>query len=180
MAKVIRLDRSKPFAECRGERTPDDPHYRVHFVQTFKMGKKSVQLFFGADDALVPDDKKTEPWQGLVDGKPATFYPLYNDDMRACISKLLERADEEPEEDDDDVEIVGSDDEESASKSIDLKGWLRGQFPLTLNVVRAAMKAQFGKNPTQLKEAVTDLVLDERIVPENQVCGSLAKYLPKS
>lgn len=178
-AKVIRLDRAKPFAECRGERTPDDPHYRVHYVQTYKMGKKNVQLFFGPDGVLVPDDNKIEPWAGIADGKPVTFFPLYDDDRRALIKKLLERADEEPEEDDT-IEVAGQVNQESADKGIDLRGWLQGAFPLTLNVVRAGMKAQFGKNPASLAEAVVDLVLDEKLVTEDQVCKALSKFLPRS
>ncbi len=180
--KVIRLDNTKPFAECRGERTPDDPHYRVHFVQTYKMGKKSVQLFFDAAGILVPDDGKKEPWKGTVDGKPATFHPIYNDDQRAVIAKLKERAEDEPEEEDDDVVAAGEVDENAAGKAIDLKTWLRtgSAMRLKLSDIRSAMKAQFGKNPQSIKEVVIDLVLDERLIPEGELCAEFAKFLPRA
>src|SRR4051812_39126812 len=35
---ILRLDRSKPFSECRGERTPNDPHYRVAYWQGQMVG----------------------------------------------------------------------------------------------------------------------------------------------
>ena len=36
----IQLDRSKPFAECRGDRTPEDPLYRVAAWQGGKLAQR--------------------------------------------------------------------------------------------------------------------------------------------
>ena len=68
---VIQLDRSKPFSECRGERTPDDPHYRVHFFQVYKVGRDQIQLPFDGNGELIaaPDEDADELKQALGDRK---------------------------------------------------------------------------------------------------------------
>ena len=72
----IRLDRSKPFGECRGDRTPEDPHYRVAHFQGQTVNGKIVTLPFDSAGELIPDDGKTESWQGIgPDGKPITYFP---------------------------------------------------------------------------------------------------------
>jgi hypothetical protein len=176
MAKnVIRLDPTKPHSTCHGERTPDDPHYNVHFFQPYKVGKKTILLPFNQEGVLVADTHK-EPYKGLVEGKEVMFQPLYNDDMRALVKKLEEKV-PEPEEEDDEPVIAGSTSEDDAGKAVDLRAWLRGQFKLSVAQVRSAMKAQHGLNPQTYKEALDFLVNDVHVVPESEVAEDLKRYL---
>jgi hypothetical protein len=185
---VIRLDRSKPFSECRGERTPEDPHYRVHFWQGTRVGEKNVLLPFDSKGELVPDDNRTEPFQGFVEDKPITFHPLYTKDMRDLVERKKKRLgdaakgrqpaaaepDDEPGDDDDVLNKI------DASDEVNFVSWLRGEARYTPQELRAAAKKRFSKNYTQTGEMVVDLVLDEKLLPENEVCPALAKHLPKA
>src|SRR6185436_19290664 len=86
---VLRLDTSRPHSTCHGERTPDDPHYRVCFWQGRKVGDKMVLLPFDAKGEIVPDDGRRDAFTGInVEAKPVTHQPLYNDDMRKLAERL--------------------------------------------------------------------------------------------
>lgn len=176
---VIRLDRSKPFSECRGERTPDDPHYRVHFWQGQMVGKDMVLLPFDACDELIPEDPtKSVPYQGLVDGKPVMHQPLYNQAMRDLVERkkkrhqLLSPAAAPTENDEEDA---GSD---AMLDEVNFAMWLRGEARYDWTLLQTAAKKRFSRHFTSKKQMVEDLVLDEKVVPENQVSADLAKLLP--
>jgi len=175
---VIQLDRSKPFSECRGERTPDDPHYRVHFFQVYKVGRDSIQLPFDGIGELVPDDGKVAPYPGTVDGKPIVFHPLYNEKMRDLVVKLKRKlAEKGPQaelEEDAEPEIAGKSD---PGAGIDLIAWLKGKTKYRPAQVQEAIKAKWFVNATTREEMARFLVLDQKLVPANQVCTDLQKYL---
>lgn len=179
-APVIRLDRSRTFSECRGERTPEDPQYKVHFWQGGKLGPDTVLLPFDAQGLLIPDDGKTAPWMGLNnEGKPVQYHPLYDAKMRKFLelkSKKMATAAtataEEPE-----LEI--SEDVAKEGADVNFESWLRGEVRYQAHQLRAAAKSRYSKNYPKISELVTDLVLDEKLVPEDQVCEDLRKHLPK-
>lgn len=175
---VIRLDRSRPFSECRGERAPDDPHYRVHFWQGQLVGKDIVLLPFDSADELVPDDGRTDPYPGLVDNKPVMHKPLYDEKMRKLVEmkKKRHKAIEAPADE-------SGDEEETSGKGslvdeVNFVSWLRGEARYEWPLLQVAAKARFSRVFTSKKEMVSDLVLDEKIVPEDQVTPELAKLLP--
>jgi hypothetical protein len=186
---VIRLDKSKPFSECRGERQPDDPHYKVHFFQGFKNGKVTTLLPFDAHGVLVPDDFKTEPYPGLVEGKSIMHAPLYSDAMREIVAKLKKRQsgngasiEEEKVED----EGGGDNDRETKpsaeGEEVNFESWLRGEIRYQPHVLRKAAKARYAKNYPAgafIPELVRDLVLDEKLVPESELATDLVKFLPE-
>ena len=180
----IRLDRSKPFGECRGDRTPEDPHYRVAHFQGQTVNGKIVTLPFDSAGELIPDDGKTESWQGIgPDGKPITYFPLYTKDMRELLERKKARMaksaiaapEKEPEkvvdeDDDDDVETVDD---------VNIESWLRGEARYPADMLRTAARTRFGKVYKDTRDMVVELVLDEKLIPEDQVAPAFRQYLPK-
>lgn len=182
---TIRLDRSKRFSECRGERTPDDPHYRVHYWQGGKVGNKIVLLPFDAQGELVPPDKaRMTSYEGLdVEGKTVMHQPLYNKDMLDMLERKTARLQGPVVDQSADAAVAsesGDDDEEDGDTAdeVNLVSWLRGEAQYQPHALRAAAKKRYSKNYADIRELVVDLVLDERLVPEDQLSSSLQKYLP--
>lgn len=183
----IRLDRSRFYSECHGERTPEDPHFKVHYWQAFKVGKKKVLLPFDSRGELVEDDGRTEPWQGIVEGRPVTFFPLYTQEMRDLVARLSEKlkggkngaasrdADEESEEEDAPVGPTPSDDVDY----VNFVSWLRGEVKYEPHLLFKAARARYHKNYTDIRQLVEDLVIDEKLVPEEALSPRLARYLPQ-
>ena len=58
--------------------------------------------------------------------------------------------------------------------------YLRGEAKYTPQELRAAAKSRYHINYAEVRELVVQLVLDEKVVPEDQVCPALKVYLPKS
>lgn len=179
---VIRMDPSKTYSECRGERAQDDPHYKVHFWQAYRVGKNKVLLPFDAQGVLVADDNKTEPYAGIAEGKPVMHLPLYSKEMRALVATLIDRlsggaAEAEAEAEDTTLEVGGGTDPD-AGDIVNFASWLRGEVQYEPFQLKAAAKTRFSRVYTQISQMVVDLVLDEKVVAENEVCTALAKYLP--
>jgi len=180
----IRLDRSRPFSTCHGDRTPDDPHYRVHFWQGGVLGGNRILLPFDAHGNLVADDGRKEPKEGInSEGKKIMFNPLYDQQMRDFLAAKLRKAQAAPQpaqlqlkEDGDppQVDELGED----TGDDVNLEAWLRGQAEYPAGVVRDAYARRFHKHTAKLHDIVIDLVLDEKLVPEDAVCPDRAKYLP--
>ena len=179
---VIRLDRSRPFSECRGDRLPDDPHYSVaHWQgQLHRYGNKKEKVFvslpFDSADELIPDDGKDKPWNAMnSDGKPCTHFPLYSDAMRSLLEvkkrKIAEAATPPEEEEDDDAVRITED--------VNFASWLRGEATYDWSALTKAGKTRYATQWTTKQQMVVDLVMDHRVIPENQVTPSLAKLLPQ-
>ena len=146
-----------------------------------------VLLPFDAQDNLVPDDGKTKPWEGLnSEGKVVTFHPLYDADMRALLKRKLgaianpaaeakAKAEEAAEAE---KEAEQKQAAEDALDDINLAGWLRGEDTYTLDKVRQAVKKRYHLDHPKISELVIALVLDEKLVPEDQVCAALKRHLP--
>ena len=185
----VRLDRSpgRPYSTCHGERTPDDPHYRVHFWQGGKFGKDMVLLPFDSNGDLVPDDGKTASYQGLgIDQKGNTvsvdYKPLYDELMRKYLKAKLERlarvaegaASQEPmiEDEHDDDPLGGSPEDD-----VDFKAWLLGEVRYPPTLVRIAMKKKHHLVQNDIGEIVRELVFEHKLVPAEQVCADLGRFL---
>ena len=183
----IRLDRSKPFSTCHGERHPDDSQYRVHFWQGGKFGKDIILLPFDSQGDLIADDGKLEAYQGLgIDQKgnvvPTQYLPLYSPVMRKYLEAKKGRlnaiasreASNEPvleEEHDEDVHISSPEDE------VNFESWLKGEVRYSPFLLRAAMKKRYHLVQNDLSEIVRELVLEHKLVPAEQVCADLARAL---
>lgn len=175
---IIRMDPSKKYSTVHGDRTPDDPHYRVHFMQG--------GLPFDSNQLLVPDDGKTAAFAGIApDGKPTMYPPLYDAKMRAALKVRTDRAvsgkaapskvEEVSEHDDDEVK-------RELSEGVNLVSWLRGEEDFEAHMIFAACAERYGRRHTKLRSVVEDLVLDEKIVAETEVAPHLMRLIdtPKS
>jgi hypothetical protein len=185
---LIRLDRSRPFGECRGERTPDDPLYRVHFWQGGKVGRDTVLLPFDSNGELVADDGKDVKFIGMgPEGKPIEYHPLYNTSMRAYLaakrSRLATATSLAPVEDDglaEPVEGSGG----SAEDDVNFESFLRGEVRYQPFQLRMAAKKRYHKNYSAgdqfMRSLIEDLVRDEKLIPEDELCPQFKRLLPQS
>jgi hypothetical protein len=192
MDLAIRLDRNRDFSEVRGERTPDDPHYKVHFMQGGKMGGHVVLLPFDAHGELVPDDGKTAPYPGQgTDAKgntiTTTYHPLWTPRMRAYRdAKLKKMAEEAAAKADPNYIDEGSTDivEDAAdpAANVDFAAYLKGTANYQPHVLREAAKRKFALHYAKIPDdLVPDLVFDHQIVPEDAVCTKFQPLLkPKA
>lgn len=183
----IRLDRSRPFSTCHGERTPDDPLYRVHFWQGGLMGGHRVLLPFDAHGNLVPDDGQTGLKAGLDnEGKKVDFHPLFTQRMKDYLAAKLRKAQpaatseaaptvikEDGERDEEDDLSVAPDDD------VNLEAWLRGTAEYPPHKLRDAYARRYHKRTEKIRDIFIDLLLDEKLIPEDQVSPALAKrFMP--
>jgi hypothetical protein len=186
---AIRLDKSRPFGTCHGERVPADPHYRVHYWQGGKMAGHLVQLPFDANGELVPDDGKTEPFQAmgvLPDGKSGMvmYDPLYTERMRefraAKLKKMGSVAVAGPQEIEEPGEVSEEDADGAAPEDeVNLVAWLKGEQKYQVHLLRAAAKKRYNKSygDKLYPNLVIDLVLDEKLVPEEELCEQFKAML---
>jgi len=191
---VIRLDHSKTFSTNHGEMTPDDPHYLVRFWQggtlVYKGRRHTVLLPFDANGALVPDDGKTAPYKvPTVDsnGKSIeiTYHPLYSEIQREYLAARLRRAKQTVQETASNQPTI-EDDESGAedplgstseSDDVNLVAWLRGEADYKPHKIRTAVRERLGRMHPSITDVLVDLVYDEKMVPEDQVCPRLKEYL---
>ena len=186
---VIRLDKARPFSTCHGERTPDDPHYRVHYWQGGRFGKSIVLLPFDSNGNLIPDDGRRDKYQGAgFDPKGGsclvTYLPLYDEERAAYLKARLDRlnkvaqdhASTEPQLEDE----HGDDDgmgHVPAEDLVDFKAWLLGETRYAPHLLRSAMKKKYHLVESDISEIVRELVLEHKLVPADQVCPDLARAL---
>lgn len=176
MSAVIKLDKSKKYSEVKGDRLPDDPHYKVHFWQD--------DLPFDVGGSLVPDDGKVAPWNALnADGKPVVHHPLWNDlrrkKMEAKLDRMnrvkgaVEEAEEATSESEEDIR-------KAAVNDINFESWLRGEVQYQPWALFEAAHSRYHKRYSKIPELVLDLVEDEKLVPEDQVCDRLRTFLQRA
>lgn len=176
---VIRLDRSKTFSECRGERAPDDPHYRVHFWQGRMVGREMVLLPFDSQGELVPDDNKTEFWDGKdTEGKPVRHFPLYNKPMRDLLDRMKKRQTAVADKAETVDELELQDNPDTASEDVNFVSYLRGEARYEWPLLQAAAKKRFHRIFQSKKQMIEDLVMDEKIVTEAELSPEFVKLLP--
>lgn len=174
---AIRLDKKRKYGTVHGDRTPEDPHYHVHFWQD--------DLPFGVDGKLIPDDNKRQNTSGLDnESKPVLYRPLYDDRrakvLAAKIARMARLAAsvkaEEPEEID---EHSDSEAQADAVKEVNFESWLRGEARYEQWMLIKAFELQYHHKTRSVAEMVSELVLDEKVVPVAEVAANLRKYLPK-
>jgi hypothetical protein len=170
----LRLDRSKYFSTVHGDRTPEDPHFRVAFLQD--------GLPFDCNGELVPDDGRTEPWEGIAEGQKIKFTPLYDVPMRERLAKKKERlakraakpdTSEEPEQKTANAAARA----DAAADDVDLVAWLRGEASYETYLLFAAARKRFSIAYSKLGQLVEDLVLDHKLIEERELAPRLARLL---
>lgn len=187
---VIVLDKSRTYSENRGEMTPEDPLYRVRWWQggtmVFQGKRQSVTLPFDADGNLVPDDGPQAPFKGKDnEGKDVIYQPLYSPLMKAYLEAKRKRVAQvtapatvsEPVLDDgeSDEDVLGGG---SAEDEVNLQAWLRGQIEYPPHLLRSACRKRYGRAQQKISDLVVDLVLDEKLIPEEELAPKLKSYLP--
>lgn len=151
---LICLDRSKDFSTVHGDRHPSDPHYRSVTCQN--------GLYFDANDHLLPDDGRTEPFKGMnMEGKETLYFPLYNNDMRRLVARRLERLMRhgsslmpEPER------VADPDESLPDTDLVNLTMWLKGEVEYPDNLVCRAVRERHFKTVRSTKEAVDFLAYE--------------------
>lgn len=176
---IVTLDKSRAFSECRGDRTPEDPMYRVAYWQGQLVGKDMVLLPFDTEGNIVPDDGKAGPWQGMnADGKPCTYFPLYNDKMRDLLAKKKRRADKLAAKAEEEQVVDDTDDDPATlTEEVNFPAFLRGDVTYDWPLLQKAARKRFHRVFQKKDELVYDLVLEERIIPEDQLAPQYARYL---
>jgi hypothetical protein len=195
---VIELDKSKTYSTCHGERTEDDPHHLVAFWQggqiTLDGKKKIVTLPFDVHGNLVPDDGRTEKFEGRGIDKNGNsimvkYDPLYNADMRRYLNAKLDRskqlASKQPEpdhiEDEDTGSALFSELDSGADDDVNFAAWLRGQANYPAYALRDAAQKRFSKKYHKIvPDLVVDLVLDEKVVPEDQLSTQFKRVIDQA
>lgn len=175
---ILRIDKSKTFSTVHGDRTPEDPHYKVHFWQD--------GLPFDVNGMLVQDDGRVQEFSGAdAESKPVRYKPLYDAKMRAKLEKKLLRLNKvarapEPEEIEADAEHEDASPELKAAmaESVNLESWLRGEVDYEPWMIFSAYKARYHHQTHKISEVVLNLVEDEKIVRPEQVTKHLQRYLP--
>lgn len=167
---LICLDRSKLFSTVHGDRHPTDPHYRAVTCQG--------GLYFDANDKLIPDDGRREPFPGVTtDGKQTLYCPLYNDDMRKLVARRLERLvrhgsfaaepDEKPADPDESL---------PDTDLVNLTMWLKGEVEYPDHLIIRAVRERHFTNVKNLGEAIDFLcfvnkppLLHPRLLPPKRM-----------
>jgi hypothetical protein len=182
---TIRLDRSKPFSTCHGDRTPDDPHVKVHYWQGGKFGANIVLLPFDVNGELVPDDGRVGEYQGTgFDPKTGNatlvkYHPLYDDLRRKYLKAKLDRLTAQARKPENAEPEIEEEDEgpHNAEDDVNFESWLRGEIRYAPHLLRAATKKRFHLVQNDISEIVRELVLEQKLIPEDQVCGNFKRFL---
>jgi len=180
----IRLDRSRPFSTSHGPCTPDDPLYLVHFWQGGMLGPHRVVLPFDAHGDLVPDDGQVGIKKGIdIDSKPIDYKPLYDANMKKFLALKLQKAKalasvpaadtikEDGDPDADDIDVG------SPTDDVNLEAWLRGKVDYPAAKIREAYRLRTHHSTDNLRQIVTDLVLDRGLIPEADLAPGLRRHL---
>lgn len=168
---IIRLDRTRPFASVHGDRTPEDPLYRVAFMQG--------DLPFDSEGNLIPPpDEQEVKFKGLnVDSQEVWYHPLWTEARRDKLkqkTKRVRKATEEAER-----ELLDAEDDVPAdpSEDVNLESWLRGEVQYPFYMLARACQLRFHVKIHTMRALVDCLVLDEKIVAEPDVDLRLIRLL---
>lgn len=167
---VIRLDRTKPYGTVHGDRTPEDPMYLVHFMQR--------GLPFDAQGILVPDDGKTEPYPGVVEGKNIMFKPLYTRQIREELERRIARMfrsskEAAAEREAPELAEVPVD----PADEVNLESYLRGEVDYPFYQLKKAAEARFHKKYNRLRSIIEDMIYEEKVVREAEVHPDILRIL---
>jgi hypothetical protein len=165
------------------------------YWQGGKMGGHVILLPFDAQDNLIDDDGRTEPFDGMgldKNGNPITvkYQPLYSKPMRQYLEAKLKklRAQEEQRSKADELGFEDDAENEDFADSlgatpgggVDLAAWLKGEQRYQPHQIRNAVRDKFHKNVAaqSISQIVVDLVLDENVIEESALAPHFAKMLP--
>lgn len=161
----LRIDRSRPYGEVHGERSPDDPHAPVFFFQD--------GLPFDAQGVLVYDAIHDEKIRAIADKK------LKKLAGKAAVAEPVDDGD--GDDDDDDSEDTGGGKSPPVTPGdVNLESWLRGEANYHWATIAKTIRERYHQNISKQADAVAFLVYDEKVIPEDQVAADLLALLPKA
>lgn len=155
------MDRSKYYSTVHGERSPDDPSRNVHFYQD--------GLPFDAHGILVPELVKSPEHKALVDRKMKK--------LAAAMKAADTSADEDKSADDADEGDSANVSTASTADDVNLEAWLRGEAKYHFFAIREAIRKRFSHNIKDQRNAIEILVLDEKIVSEDELAPAFRALL---
>lgn len=167
-APKIRMDKTKPYGEVHGERGPNDPLANVHFTQD--------GMPFDAQGLLVYDAINDEKVKKAVDAK------LKRMSAKAAPAAESEADGEDVDDGEDDGDSEGSTDAVPAASvtpgDVNIESWLRGEANYAWGKITKAVRERYHQNISKQAEMVAFLILDEKVIPEDEVASDLLALLP--
>lgn len=157
----LRMDKSKTFSTIHGERTPDDLHARVHFVQDgLPFDSQGFYLTGFLDDATDPEGRLRE----LVERR-----------LRKLEGQALP-ADADADELDAQLATKAGAAGAGQGDDVNLEAWARGESQYIFAEVRTSLRKRFAQNVKDQRGAV-ELLLDEKVVQEEQLAPAFKQLL---
>lgn len=147
-APTVRMDRSRDFATCHGERTPDSVHATLHFIQN--------GLPFDSEGILITDHAFFEPMKD----KPSKNALLLRERADKLVEKALKSAQPRVEGE---PATEGDADDGKSDGPANLEAWARGEARVPWQEVSQAIARRFGRRVANKRDAI-DLLLEERVV----------------
>jgi hypothetical protein len=160
-APVVRMDKSRDFATCHGERTPGNSHVGVHFYQN--------GLPFDAQGVMVADHPDFEP----ESEKPSKQAILLRERAEKLMAKAIKSA--KPKVEGEAAED-GNDDSGASDGPANLETWARGETRVQWNEVTQAIAKRFHVRVSS-KAAAIELLVQERVVAIGDLSDEHRKLL---
>lgn len=167
---LLQLDRSRPFFQVFGEREPTDPHAGAAYTQDgLHFDAQGVFMQSILDDPKATSPKRREELMKVVERRTKTAKKLPKSASEAPLdpSRFGSKHTEEP-----------TNAPPAVDSTVDLGMWLRGQAQYQWHQVSAQILARYGQRVQNKRDAVSLLVLDESVVPEDELAPDIAAALP--
>lgn len=149
-APLVRMDRSRDFATCHGERTPDSEHATLHFIQS--------GLPFDSEGVLITDHAFFEPDKQNPSKRALMLRERAEKLIQTAAKQSRPRVEGEPETADETA------DEANGSRgSANLESWARGEARVPWQEVTQAIARRFSVRVAN-KQGAIELLLKERVV----------------
>ena len=160
----LRIDRSKPYGEVHGERTPNDPHSAVFFFQdSMPFDAQGLLLY-----ELITDEKVKKRADQLLKKAAKAQVPAEDGDGEG----------DDGGSSGDKVDAANT--ASTNSTEVNLESWLRGEANYQWAKITKTVRDRYHQNISKQADMVAFLVLDEKVIPMDQVAPDLAALLPKA
>lgn len=166
----IRMDKGREFATVHGERAPDDPFKKVHFMQDGLPHDAHGILIL--DHPMLTDGSEEAEQLREIAGKRIKRQLRLDAKAAEAAARRLAGADDE------DGEEAGTDadDEADEPEEINLSMWLRGEQDVVWNEISQHIARKYKKRVNSIADAVVFLV-KEGVAPSNAVAKKFKKFL---
>lgn len=157
----VRMDKSRDYATCHGERTSGNSHAAVHFYQN--------ELPFDAQGILIFDHPDFEP----ESEKPSAKAIRLRERVEKLMAKAIKSARPKAEGNSSEVE---DDDSGTSDGPANLEMWARGEVRVPWNEVTQAIAKRFSRRVSNKHDAI-ELLVQERVVSMGELSDEHRKLL---